>query len=113
MKQIQQFRYFGDKHPDNYPTNLTVNMLKSGTLFDTYLPVTQLGVQAPPGTKFYLNDNASDVKNAIIIGYSGLFELNLEGIAEIYKIAFEGASINNISKIPGGHLIIDIIYGEV
>jgi len=41
-----------------------------------------------PGVKFYIND---DIKatNGIIIGYTGTYELNLEGIAEINSLRFD------------------------
>jgi hypothetical protein len=82
MKKIMQFRYFGDNDDKNFPKGLSANDLTGGEIFNDYVPITQLGIQAPPGTIFYLNaPTKSD--NSIIMGNSGLYELNLEGIGEI------------------------------
>lgn len=111
MKKIMQFRYFGNNSLKNYPENITHNSLVSGEIFNSYIPITQLGIQASPGTIFYLNNNTTN-NNSIIMGNSGLYELNLEGIGEINEIHFNEDSIAAIHSIPGGHLIVDIIYEE-
>jgi hypothetical protein len=40
----------------------------SGRIFQGRI-FSQLGIQAPPGTKFYINNGT----NPVIIGYTGLF----------------------------------------
>jgi hypothetical protein len=70
-----------------------------------------LGIQALPGTIFYLN-NDNTRTNPITIGYTGLYELNLEGIAEINSISFELESLNRIAQVPNACLIVDIVYEE-
>jgi hypothetical protein len=59
-----------------------------------------------PGTKFYLNNSASP----IIIGYTGIYELDLEGVAEITSISFDRDSLSAINNINNAYLIVDAIY---
>ena len=47
-----------------------------------------------------------------MIGYTGLYELDLEGIAEINTLNFEMSSLNNITNTEGACLIVDIIYDK-
>ena len=110
MKKVKQFRYYGLNDTRNCPDveNLK-NILETGALFNDYSPITQLGIQAPAGTTFYINDTEAK-ENPIIIGYSGIYELNLEGIAEIYTLAFDEQSLSAIGNLPSAHLIVDIIY---
>ena len=110
-KKIMQFRYYGDNANKNYPqlgdpTYRT--RLVTGSLFSNYTPITQLGIQTLPGTKFYIND----AKTPIIIGSTGIYELNLEGISEIINLKFENGSINTIANNPNAYLIVDIIYSD-
>lgn len=124
MKRIKQFRYFGDDHARNYPievlgadgetvevVGISKNNLYNGSIFTSCTPITQLGIQSLPGTTFYLN-NDNTRTNPIIIGYTGLYELNLEGIAEINSISFELESLNRITQVPNACLIVDIVYEE-
>lgn len=111
MRNIQQFRFFGDNSPNNYPEGLDTNALVSGAIFNDYTPITQIGIQSLPGTIFYLN-NSETCSNPIMLGYSGIYELNLEGIAEINTLCFNLASLATISQVRGASLIIDIVYEE-
>ena len=106
-KQIMQFRYYTENGNKNYPKAITKSRLVSGSIFQTYTPITQLGIQALPGTKFYLNDGTTP----IIIGSTGIYELDLEGLSEITNLAFDGTSIENINKNNNAYLIVDIVYG--
>ena len=106
-KQIMQFRYYGENNTQNYPSGISMQKLTTGKAFQTYVPITQLGIQALPGTKFHLNNGTTP----IIIGSTGIYELDLEGLSEIVNLTFDGRSINNIDKTNGAYLIVDIIYG--
>ena len=53
MKKIMQFRYWNDNNSFNSPSTLTGDVLASGELFSTYGSVSALGVQGPPGLKYY------------------------------------------------------------
>jgi hypothetical protein len=60
-----------------------------------------------PGTKIYLNDNL----NPIIVGLTGIYELDLDGTTGlISKIRFDEQSINIIDSIETAYLILDIVY---
>ena len=52
---VKQFRFYGADNAKNYPEVCTYQALAAGNIFKNYSPVTQLGIQADPGFKFYLN----------------------------------------------------------
>lgn len=106
-KHIMQFRYYKDSHINNQPVELNADALVYGTVFEKYLPFTQLGIQALPGTRFYLNDN---IEGPVIIGSTGIYELELEGISKISSLKFDSKSLKLIADNPNAFLIIDVIY---
>lgn len=123
IKKIMQFRYFGDSDSNsasnthtsthlmekNCPTSLDRQGLTAGTAFDNYMPIIQLGVQALPGTKLYLNSNV----DPIILGSSGMYELDLtNSSATLSSLHFDVDSIDVINGNPDGYLLIDILYQE-
>ena len=108
-KQIKQFRFYNQKSArQNYPSNITMANLASGSIFSSYMPVVQLGIQALPGTKFYLN-NSND---PIIIGQTGIYELTLEGLSEITALEIDRNSLTAINNNIGAYLIVDILYED-
>ena len=106
-KNIMQFRYYSEKNKQNYPSNLTRGQLGSGSAFSNYYPITQLGIQALPGTKFYLNNGLTP----IVIGATGIYELDLEGLSQINHLKFDLPSLGNIIN-QNAYLIVDIVYGD-
>lgn len=116
--RIKQYRYYNDSNDSttrNQPaflsdgsTPVTYSQFVNGSVFGTCYPVLQLGIQALPGTKFYLNE-ASD---PIIVGNTGIYELDLEGKTEISKIQFEARSMRLIRDNQNAYLIVDIIYDD-
>lgn len=117
--KIKQFRYYSDgvandsSNKKNQPSVLasgpvTSSHYVSGTVFGDIYPVLQLGIQAIPGTKFYLN-NASD---PIIIGNTGIYELDLAGQTEITHIRFDPESMAFIKGNVNAMLIVDVIYED-
>lgn len=111
-RKVQQIRYYGDNKVDrdkNQPAGLTGNRLRSGSVFSQYTPIKQLGIQTMPGVKFYLN-NSTD---PIIIGSTGIYELNVENLTEITALSFDTASINMINQTPStSYIIVDILYED-
>ena len=110
-KKVYQFRYYTDESSNNQPNDDNNNLrtkLQNGTIFDGYFPIIQLGIQALPGTKFYLNKAITP----IVIGSTGIYELDLEGYAEITGLNFAQESLDLIDKNPNAYLIIDIIYED-
>lgn len=123
-KRIKQYRYYNDnnngvtqnqpkevKGEDGVAQGVSYKHYVSGLVFGSNFPVLQLGIQALPGTKFYLN-NAVD---PIIIGLTGIWEIDLDGQTEITAIQIDNESIQNIRNNDNAFLIVDVIYddGEV
>ena len=119
--KVKQFRYYNDKSSEvseskrNQPTTLngTTTLITSehyvnGDVFGKHFPVTQLGIQALPGTKFYLNEAVDPV----IIGATGIYELDLTNGIQISKISFAHDSMENIKNNDNAFLIVDIIYDD-
>lgn len=123
--RIKQFRYYADglnegvtPNEKNHPSQITkedgkltaVNAVdyQSGVVFGNCFPILQLGIQALPGTKFYLNK----ALEPIIIGSTGIYELDLNGQTEITSISFEESSMNLIKQNNNAYLIVDIIYDD-
>lgn len=115
--KIKQFRYYNDTNNlgKNSPSVITIDGADvdvsyahyvSGAVFGECFPVLQFGIQSLPGTKFYLN-NGND---PIIIGSTGIYELDLEGQTEITQIQMDGGSMKAINDNDSAYLIIDIIY---
>lgn len=102
-KQITQFRFYGDGHKNNYPTDLTKDLLK-GSAFKNCGSIIQLGIQTFPGVKFYINNQP------IMVGSTGIYELNVEGYATITTLSISSTSLEKVFiNNPHAYLIIDII----
>ena len=84
--------------------------LISGSAFTTAncIPIIQLGIQSLPGTKFYLNNSY----NPVIIGNTGIYELDLNGLAEVTSLQFDQKTLQAIHNNSNAYLIIDIIYED-
>lgn len=104
-KKIQQFRYYPNK-ASVYPDDLSASTLSSGNAFIGYLPIIQLGIQTLPGVKFRLNG----ASNEIIIGSTGIYELDVSDGAVITMLTFDDASLKMIDESGTGYLIVDILY---
>lgn len=109
-KRIMQFRYYGSNNSNNQPRDITIENLFSGTIFGGYAPFTQLGIQTLPGTRFYLND--ADHQRPIIVGSTGIYELELDGISQINTLSFDKPSLELINNSQTAYLIIDVIYNK-
>lgn len=108
-KVVKQFRYYSDTASSkNQPQNSTMLNFVSGAVFDGCYPILQLGIQTLPGTKFCLN-NAVD---PIIVGSTGIYELDIDGLAEIVKIQFKYESMETIRANDTANLIVDIVYDD-
>lgn len=111
-KHLKQFRYYGANSDLNYPSNIvTTNSLTSGSAFfgsRNLISIAALGIQTWPGVKFYLNDST----DSIIIGSTGIYELNLKDNYEVTSLRFDKSSLGLIDSNVnhGAYLIIDIVY---
>lgn len=130
MKRLMQFRYRGTQtavdtgayiadHVENYPNIPNYrDKLISGNIFQDYGYVSQFGIQGPVGLRFYLNNSI----HPIMIGETGIYELDLEGIGRLTAIRFNKDDLdkfypkendNNHNGNRADRLIIDIVYEGV
>lgn len=105
-KKIKQIRYYGESNKANYPSGISAQRLRAGTAFSDYYPIVQLGIQTLPGVKVFINNHTSP----IIIGGTGIYELNVDGLSNITDLSFDPASLNLINSNDNASLIIDFIY---
>ena len=121
MKHIAQFRYYAeqDKGGLNYHPALGnkisseeyLDLLIKGKLFEgqfgdikySFLGITKLGIQCRTNTKFYLNNS----NYPIVIGNTGIYELDLENHGEINNIRFDKTVLESLA---GDRLLVDIVY---
>ena len=109
MKKVLQYRFGStDIQPNNSEERITATNLITGGIFANHVPIIQLGIQTIPGTKFYIN--GSD--EPIIVGVTGVFELDCTAGTYITSLRFERASVAAIETSPTAYLIIDTIYEE-
>lgn len=108
-RNIKQCRYYNESDSErNQPKGLSKADLINGKVFEKFKPILQLGIQTLPGTKFYLNDSI----DPIIVGYTGIYELELDDQTEIFNLTFNKDSMDLIDTNPNGYLIVDILYEE-
>lgn len=104
-KKTWQYR-FGGTDP-NIETGAS-NSLVTGSAFKEQFSkgVEQIGIQALPGTRFKLSTGP----DWVVIGTTGIYELDLTGRATITSLAFDAASIDVIKNNSGLSLLVDIVY---
>lgn len=111
-KKIKQFRYYSETDSKNYPETSSSGTLagqyENGNVFKGVFPISQLGIQALPGTKFYLNGNI----HYITIGSSGIYDLDIKNGARVTELRFSSDSMSRIANSDSGYLIVDVLYGE-
>lgn len=110
-KYLKQFRYYGEGSSLNSPLgSINRKNLATGSIFfnsSNLTSIAALGIQTLPGVKFYLNDSV----DSIIIGSTGVFELNLASNYEVTSLRFDTESLNLIGDASNGaYLIVDIVY---
>lgn len=114
--KVTQYRYYKAGHDNNWPLDGTSQKFCRGDIFLETLPILQLGIQTMPGTKFYVNTG----DDPIIIGSTGIYELDLQNKTEISSLRFgseifdiiDGNPEKNIQPNPNAYLIVDIVYEE-
>ena len=107
--RIAQIRYYGDGDNRNAPADLTANTLTKNDngLFNSYGNISQIGIQARPNAKFWLNNSRYE----IIMGETGIYELDLKNTGFITDIKFSSDTIQVYNKADNtDRLIIDIVY---
>lgn len=114
-KAVHQFRFYEasiteDRNEPNCPSQSEkdswLNSFANGDVFKDYYPFYQLGIQTIPGTTFYLNGS----EDPIIVGSTGIYEIDASDGVEIYNLAINSASLSSISAARDGYIIIDVLY---
>ena len=109
MKQIKQFRYYGSTSTQNYPAlGNYYGSLTKGNIFASHGGISHLGIQALPGTKFYLNHSSYP----IIVGFTGIYELETNGIGNIFSIRFDKDTLEwyDQPENSNARILIDIVF---
>lgn len=106
--KIMQIRYYGADSDKNSDTELNTKLTQEIVGNIVRGPIVSLGIQTSlPGLSFYINNS----ERSVIVGISGIYELNLSDLNKIYSLVFAKQSINAINN--GSHyLIIDILYED-
>lgn len=108
-KTVGQLRYYGVDNASNYSagamTAVTATSLQYGTALSYAYPIVKLGIQTLPGTQMYINGSA----NPVVVGQTGIYELDVDGLSYITTLSFSATSLKNISDNPTAYLIIDYI----
>lgn len=114
--KVKQFRYYNDSEAtkdtssNNSPRNAKKVDFVTGEVFTDCFPISQLGIQALPGTRVLLN-KATD-QDYLLIGQTGIFELDLGNQTEITSIQFDSDSMDIIEQTTNAVLLVDIIYDD-
>lgn len=117
-RKVIQIRYYNENDDKNYPLApeaaedmtqyATAESLKNGTVFKNYMPLVSLGIQTIPGVKFYLNRSTAP----IIVGSTGIYEIDAKYLADINWLAFDQNSIKMVQENPSAYIIVDLLYEE-
>ena len=102
---FHQLIYHNDTSNYNNPKTLNENNINDE--IKKYMPLSQLGIRALPGTKLYVNDN----ENPLIIGFNGLFEISLsvEKGEIISSLTVDEDSLKMIKSLDTAYLILDMV----
>ena len=74
--RVKQFRYYNEKEAEkgtasnNSPADADMSKFIDGTVFANCFPISQLGIQALPGTRVLLNKATN--QDYILIGQTGI-----------------------------------------
>lgn len=105
--KVIQYRYYGDNDSRNFPIDSTSENYVSGEVFAETMPIVQLGIQTIPGAKFKLNTG-----DPIVIGSTGIYELDLNNKTEITSLSFDDSTLKFIKSLEA-YLIVDVVYDSL
>lgn len=107
-KTVGQVRYYSNNNSANYSSgqyDASQWNLMHGQAFNHAYPIVQLGVQTLPGTQMYINGSSTP----IIIGSTGIYELDIDGLSYITNLAFSENSLKTIANNDTAYLIVDYV----
>lgn len=111
MKKIEQFVFYGENDTRNRPLDMDKWRYN---LFSEHGAISHLGIQGEPGILFCLN-GAID-SNAISIGGTGVYEIDLNGVGYITSLRFVEQVLKDFyptNPDSPRRLIVDIVYEGV
>ena len=114
MKQIKQFVYYGLNDSRNTPQGSEFSNPWIYNLFSQYRQISHLGIQGEPGVLFCINGSKDE--DAIMMGNTGIYEIDLDGVGYISSLRFlEGELKRFYPEGSSGErrLIVDFIYEGV
>lgn len=114
MKQIKQFVYYGLNNSNNTPQGSEFDNPWIYNLFSKYRQISHLGIQGAPGVQFCLNGSKDE--DAITIGNTGVYEIDLGGVGYISSLRFLESKLNEFYPEKSSEerrLIVDFIYEGV
>lgn len=92
--RVAQFRYFKN---NTSASNITKDQLTDPNSTTSPLVgknIVQLGIQGPSGMHFSLNDTSLD-RAELIIGSTGMYELNVNGFTVITSVCFNSQDVES------------------
>lgn len=106
MRKIFQIIIPADKQTEDQSKNILEDQPEN--ILENYNGVSALGIQAYPGTKFYLSQDKkgnSDKSFPIIIGPTGIYQVDLKEYGTISYLSLDEEEIKQ-------DIIIDILYNN-
>lgn len=95
--------------------NLENNKTIGDTDTDKNFNIWYLGIQSLPGVRFNINHNTTEAEAEVMIGQTGIFELNLMDTYPINSVQFQNLSDmlepSDASRNVN-YCLIDVIYTE-
>lgn len=115
-KAVHQFRFYKDSaneernepSADEFTAVGGASGFANGDVFKDYYPFYQLGIQTIPGTAIYLNGS----EDPVIIGSTGIYELDMADGVEVFTLQINSASLAQIGSSADGYIIIDVLYDD-
>ncbi len=115
-RAVHQFRFYKNSENEdrNEPSGAAFTAVSgakgfaNGDVFKEYYPFYQLGIQTLPGVMIYLNGS----EDPVIIGSTGIYELDASDGVEIFTLQVSNASLSQISSASDGYIIIDVLYDD-
>lgn len=95
-RKIYQFDYIKDERP--------MASWRSGSAFQKGVPIVKLTIYGPPTTSFYINDSITP----IVIGTSGVFNIDLKNQTKITSLFFDFDCLNNLQE--SDNIVVNAIY---
>ena len=84
----KQIRFYGNNNSQNYPGEITLELLHNGSAFLNIYPIMALNIQTLPGIQFYINGNS----NPITTNQQGECDISFK----INSLSFDLESLNKI-----------------